>query len=63
MFLGLPDPDPVVTGIDPDPDQQAKIVSKTLIPTVLCLLLDLLYLKNYVTVQYLQKVIGRKTFF
>jgi hypothetical protein len=27
---------------------QAKIVSKTLIPTVLCLLIDLLSLKNYV---------------
>jgi hypothetical protein len=39
MFLGLLDPDPLVRGMDPDPDpylyQQAKIVRKTLILTVL----------------------------
>ncbi len=44
MFLGLqdPDPDPLVRGMDPDPDPvpdsfyyQAKIVRKTLIPTIL----------------------------
>jgi hypothetical protein len=39
MFLGLPDPDPLLIGMNPDPDpafyQQAKIVRKTLIPTVL----------------------------
>ncbi len=43
MFLGLLDPDPLVRGMDPDPDllvrgldpDQAKIVGKTLIPTVL----------------------------
>jgi hypothetical protein len=39
MFLGLldPDPDPLVRGTDPDPSiiKQKKIVSKTLIPTVL----------------------------
>jgi hypothetical protein len=47
MFLGLldPDPDPLVRGMDPDTDpildpdpdpfyHQAKIVRKTLIPTV-----------------------------
>jgi hypothetical protein len=38
MFLGLPDPDPLVRGMDPDPDSfyhQAKTVRKPLIPTVL----------------------------
>jgi hypothetical protein len=40
MFMGLTDPDPLVRGMDPDSDHQAKIVRKTLIPTVLCLLLD-----------------------
>ncbi len=48
MFLGLqdPDPDPLVRGMDPDPDpaldpdpgsfyHHAKIVRKTLIPTIL----------------------------
>ncbi len=37
MFLGLPDPDPLVRGVDPDPDfyHHAKIVRKTLIPTIL----------------------------
>jgi hypothetical protein len=37
MFLGLPDPDPLVRGMDPDTDpvyHQAKIVRKTFIPTV-----------------------------
>ncbi len=39
-FLGLQDPDqdPLVRGMDPDPDHEAKIVRKTLIPTVLLLL-------------------------
>jgi hypothetical protein len=56
MFLGLldPDPDPLVTGMDPDPDpdpdpiyHQAKIVIKTLVPTVLCRhLFDFLSLKE-----------------
>jgi hypothetical protein len=34
MFFGLPEPhpDPLVIDMDPDPDQ-AKIVTKTLIPT------------------------------
>jgi hypothetical protein len=40
---------------------KAQMVRKTLIPTVLRLLLDFLSLKNYVNVQYLQKVISRKT--
>jgi hypothetical protein len=49
MFLGLQDPDPLARGMDPhpepalDPDQdpsiiknqKAKIVRKTLIPTIL----------------------------
>jgi len=50
MFLGLPDPDPLVRGMDPDPDpapdpdpsivyHQAKIVRKTLIPNILLLFL------------------------
>ncbi len=25
MFLGLPDPDPLVRGMDPDPDPELKI--------------------------------------
>ncbi len=41
MFLGL-NPDPLVRVTDPD---QAKIVRKTLIPSVFWLLYDLLYLK------------------
>jgi hypothetical protein len=36
MFLGLPDPDPVVRGTDPDPSIiKQKQSRKTLIPTVL----------------------------
>jgi hypothetical protein len=38
MFLGLPDPDPLVKGMDPDPDPsiiKQKKIRKTLIPTVL----------------------------
>ncbi len=40
MFLGLPDPDPLVRGMNPDPApdpfyHHAKIVRKTLIPTIL----------------------------
>jgi hypothetical protein len=41
---------------------QAKIVRKTLIPTVLRLNDDFLSLKNDVNVPYLQKVKSRKTF-
>jgi hypothetical protein len=33
--LGLLDPDPLVRSTDPDPDHQAKLVRKTLIPTAL----------------------------
>jgi hypothetical protein len=48
MFLGVPDPDPLVRGTDPDPalEHQAKIVRKTLIPTVLWLLYDFLSLRQ-----------------
>jgi hypothetical protein len=51
--LGLPDPhlDPLVRGKDPDPScHQAKMVSTTLIPTVLRLLYDFLSSKNDVNV-------------
>ncbi len=54
MFLGLldPDPNPLVRCTDPDPYMyhQAKLVRKTLIPTVLLLLFDFLSLKNDVNV-------------
>ncbi len=56
MFLGLPDPDPLVRGVDPDLDpsiillSSRKIVRKTLILTVLRLLFDFLSLKNDVNV-------------
>jgi hypothetical protein len=37
MFLGLPDPDPLVRDMDPDPSiiMQKWVVRKTLIPTIL----------------------------
>jgi hypothetical protein len=40
MFLGIPDQDPLVRGLDPDPDpsiilSSSKNNKKTLIPTVL----------------------------
>jgi hypothetical protein len=38
MFLGDPDPDPLVRDTDPDPDLsiiKTKLVRKTLIPAVL----------------------------
>jgi hypothetical protein len=37
MFLGLPDPDPLVRGMDPvpDPSSSCKNSKKTLIPTIL----------------------------
>jgi hypothetical protein len=47
MFLGLPDPDPLVKGTDPDPPNQSKIVVKPLISTVLY---DFLSVKNDVNV-------------
>jgi hypothetical protein len=30
MFLGLPDPDPLVRGMDPDPDPSIKYSTKNL---------------------------------
>jgi hypothetical protein len=55
MFLGLPDPDPLVRGMDPDPDPAPdpdsdpdpsiilqKKIRKTLIPTILLLFLTYL---------------------
>jgi hypothetical protein len=48
MFLGLPNPDPLVRGMDPDPNH-AKIVRKTLISTFLRLF-DFLSLKNDVNI-------------
>jgi hypothetical protein len=55
MFLGLPDPvpDPLVGGIDPDPSiilLSLSKNSKTLIPSVLLLLLNFLSLKKDVNV-------------
>jgi hypothetical protein len=51
LFLGLPDPDPLVRGTDPDPFIiKQKKVRKTLIPIVLRLLYDFLSLKNDVNV-------------
>jgi hypothetical protein len=55
MFLGLPDPDPLVRYPNPDWDpasfnHQPKIVRKTLIPAVSWLPYDFLSLKNVVNV-------------
>jgi hypothetical protein len=52
VFLGLldPDPDPLVRGMDPDPSISKQKIRKTLIPTVLRLLLDFSSLKNDVNV-------------
>ncbi len=74
IVSSVPDPDPHVFGppesksiSQKDPDlapylyQQAKIVRKTLIPTVLRLLFDFLSLKNYVNVH--SKSIKQKNFF
>ncbi len=55
--LGLLNPDPLVRGMDPDPAPdpdpsliKKKIVRKTLISTVLCLLCNFLSFKNDVKV-------------
>ncbi len=48
MFLGLLDPGPDPYLCLMDPDHQAKIVRKTLIPTVLWFLFDFISLKNYI---------------
>jgi hypothetical protein len=60
MFLCLPDPDPLVRGIDPDPNPSV-IIRKTLIPPVFLLLLDFLSLKNYINVP--SKSNKKKNFF
>jgi hypothetical protein len=64
MFLGLPDPDPlVVSGMDPDPSiillSSSKNSKKTLIPTVCEFFWTFLSLKYYVNVPSK----SRKTFF
>jgi hypothetical protein len=74
IWCSVPNPDPhafrppgsrSTSQKDPDPDpylyHQEKIVRKTLIPTVLCLLLDFLSLKNDVNLP--SKVISKKTLF
>jgi hypothetical protein len=50
MLLGLLDPDPLVRGMDPDPSIITKIVRKTLISTVLLLLIYFLSLKSDVNI-------------
>ncbi len=53
MFLGLPDPDPLVKRYGFGSESfypQAKLVRKTMIPTVLRLLYDFLSFKIYVNV-------------
>ncbi len=69
VIVSVPDPDPPDPHVFGPPESgsgsfyhQAKIVSKTLIPTVLWLFLDFSSLKNDVNVP-LKKVINRKTFF
>jgi hypothetical protein len=62
MFLGLLDPDPLVRGMDPDPDllSFSKNSKKTLISTVLRLLFDFIFEK--MMQRYLQRAICSKTF-
>ncbi len=60
MFLGLPDPDPLVRGMDPDPDpaldpvrillSSCKKSKKILDSNYFVTLFDFLSLKNYVNV-------------
>ncbi len=50
MFLGLPDPDPLVRGMDPDPLSSCKISKKNLDSYYFVALFDFLSLKNYVNV-------------
>ena len=69
MFLGLLDPDPSITGmdLDPAPDSDPPIImknsKKNLDSYCFKTPFDHLSLKNDVNLGYLQKVIGRKTFF
>jgi hypothetical protein len=72
MFLGLPDPDQLVRERDQDPalDLDPSIIllspsknsKKNLDSYYYVTSLDLLSLKDYATVMYLQKVIRRKLF-
>ncbi len=52
--MGLPDPDLLVSGTDPAPDQILPLLSKnarkTFLSTVLCLLNDFLSAKNDINV-------------
>ena len=60
MFLGLPDPDPLVRGMDPDPDPAldpdpdpsiiCKNSKKNLDSYYFVTLFDFLFLRNYVNV-------------
>jgi hypothetical protein len=50
MFLGLPDPDPLVRGMDPDPSIIMQNSKKTLISTIFDYFFDILSLKNDVNV-------------
>jgi hypothetical protein len=59
MILGLPDPDPLVRGTDPDP-YQAKIErKKTLIPLFCDLFLRLFVFE--IKAQYIKKVRSKET--
>jgi hypothetical protein len=59
MFLGLPDPDPLVRGMDPDLLPPCKNSKKNLDSYYFVTLFDFSPLKNYVNM-HLQKVISRK---
>jgi hypothetical protein len=50
MFLGLPDPDPLARGMDPDPFIIVKDSKKNLDPCYFVTLFDFLSVKNYVNV-------------
>jgi hypothetical protein len=50
MFLGLPDPDPLVRGMDPDPSIIMRNSNKNLDPFYFVTLFDFLSLKNDVNV-------------
>jgi hypothetical protein len=50
MFLGLPDPDPLVRCMDPDPDPDPSIIMQNLDSYYFVTLFDFLSLKNDVNV-------------
>jgi hypothetical protein len=68
IFLGLPDPDPLVRGMDPDLNQapdplsSSKNSKKNLDSYCFVTSLDFLSLKNDVNVPSKSTVISRKTF-